>query len=79
MSLPKKPQDMNIDELRMLLEVRKLELKIQFQDVRHKLGIEGRILRAIQKSGIIETVLQSVQTKTNAPQPQNPTESQPES
>lgn len=78
MALPKKPQDMNIDELRMLLEVRKLELKIQFQDLRHTLGIGGRILRAVQKSGIIETIIQSIQPKDKDSEPSSRSDSQSE-
>lgn len=58
---------MDLNELRMLLEYRKLEIKLQFQDVRHKIGIGGRVLRAIQKSGIIETIIDSLQ-KPSPPQ-----------
>lgn len=58
--LPKDPKDMNLDELKMLLEIRKLELKNGLQDVKHRLGIGARILKAIQRSGIIESISQSV-------------------
>lgn len=53
---------MNLTELELLLEIRKLELRNSLQDVQYKLGIGGRILRAIQKSGIIESLVQNLQT-----------------
>jgi 16S rRNA G1207 methylase RsmC len=81
MNLPKSPEDMNLDELKMLLEIRKLELKNSLQEVKHRLGIGGRILRAIQKSGIIESFAQTIQTYTSQsnppaqPKPQTESES----
>ncbi|WCL47798.1 hypothetical protein [Leptospira sp. GIMC2001] len=56
MPLPKAPKDMNLEELRMLLEVRKLEMKIELQDVQHSLRIGSRILTAVKKSGILEQI-----------------------
>jgi hypothetical protein len=63
MSLPKDPKDMNLDELRMLIEFRKLELKMEFQEVRHSLGIGSRILKAFKNSGILEGIQESFQKK----------------
>ena len=54
MSLPKSPKDMNLEELRMLLEVRKLEMKVELQDVQHSLRIGSRILTAVKKTGILD-------------------------
>ncbi|MCC5814890.1 MAG: hypothetical protein JJT78_09045 [Leptospira sp.] len=76
MSLPKSPEDMNLDELRLLLEIRKLELKNSLQEVKHRLGIGGRILKAIQKSGIIESFAQTVQSYTANPQTSSASSSQ---
>jgi hypothetical protein len=59
MPLPKDPKDMNLDELRMLIEFRKLELKMEFQEVRHSLSIGTRILKAIKSSGILEGLQES--------------------
>jgi hypothetical protein len=67
MSLPKDPKDMNLQELRMLLEVRKLELQIQAQDVRHKLGLTSRIFKAIKSSGVLESFAEIFQEFTSRP------------
>ncbi|MCG9875135.1 MAG: hypothetical protein MH321_10145 [Leptospiraceae bacterium] len=65
MPLPKDPKDMNLDELRMLIEFRKLELKMEFQEVRHSLGLGSRILKAFKNSGILEGIQESFQKKAS--------------
>jgi len=78
MPLPKDPRDMNLDELRMLIEFRKLELKMEFQEVRHSLGIGTRILRAIKNSGILEGLQESLMKKpSDANKKDSPTNEDP--
>jgi hypothetical protein len=56
----KPPQEMSLEELRMLIEIRKLEMKIHLQEVKHNLGIGSRILKAIRKSGILESFQEGI-------------------
>lgn len=52
----KDPKDMNIEELKLLLEIRKLELKNSLMELQNNLQWGYRILRGIQKSGVLEMV-----------------------
>ena len=56
---------MSLEELRMLIEIRKLEMKIHLQEVKHNLGIGARILKAIRKSGIIESIQDGITQYSN--------------
>lgn len=47
---------MNLDELRLLLQIKKLELKMEGIDVLEKLSLGRRIAIFIQKSGILNRV-----------------------
>ena len=72
----KEPKDKSLDELKLLLEIRRLELVNQLQKVQYKLEIGTRFFRAIQKSGIpqeFEKFLQtSAKRKSVSPRKKSP-------
>jgi hypothetical protein len=52
----KDPRDMSVEELRLLLQIKKLELKMEGIDVLDKLSLGRRVAIFIQKSGVFNRI-----------------------
>ncbi|GBF51961.1 hypothetical protein LPTSP4_34990 [Leptospira ryugenii] len=55
--LEKDPKDMSLDELRMLLKIRRLDLSLEWNEFQSKLRFWQRVGRSIKQSGLLEQIL----------------------
>lgn len=52
--LDKNPREMSLDELRMLLKIRRLDLELEWKEFQGKIHFWQRIGRTVKQSGILE-------------------------
>ncbi|TGN19113.1 hypothetical protein [Leptospira idonii] len=56
----KDPKDMSLDELRMLLKIRRLDLELEWKEFQGKIHFWQRLGRAVKQSGFLEKVQETV-------------------
>lgn len=59
----KSPEDMTKEELLLYLEIKKLNVKLNFEKLQSSISYTGMILDAIQNSGLKEWVLDLIDQK----------------
>ncbi len=60
----KDPRDMSLDELRMLLKIKRLDLQLEWNSFQGKIRFWQRVGRTIKQSGFLEKVQEGFQTYT---------------
>ena len=67
--MKKDPEAMSESELEMLLEIKKLEMKLAAQNLESKLRIPERILRYARTSGLLDKLLAISRPSPESSQP----------
>jgi len=60
--LKKKPEEMSLQELRMLLKIKRLDLELEWKNFQGEIRFWERVWKTVQRSGILEK-LQKPETK----------------
>ncbi|WP_411821334.1 hypothetical protein [Leptospira sp. 'Mane'] len=57
----KDPKDMTLEELRMLLKIRRLDLDLEWKEFQGKIHFWQRVGRTVKQSGILEKFQEGIQ------------------
>jgi hypothetical protein len=69
----KDPQDMTLEELRMLLKIKRLDLQLEWNAFQGKIRFWQRVGRTLKQSGIFEKFQEGVQAyRSGTSNEQNP-------
>jgi hypothetical protein len=69
----KDPREMSLDELRMLLKIKRQDVLLEWNDFQGKIRFWQRIGRTVKQSGILEKFQEGFQAmRTNTFKDQNP-------
>ncbi|MDZ4726414.1 MAG: hypothetical protein SH817_09665 [Leptospira sp.] len=69
----KDPRDMSLDELRMLLKIKRLDLELEWNQFQGKIRFWQRVGRTIKQSGILEKFMDGVAAYRKDPTDNSPT------
>ena len=69
----KDPRDMSLDELRMLLKIKRFDLELEWNQFQGKIRFWQRVGRTIKQSGILEKFMDGVAAYRKDPTDNSPT------
>jgi len=69
----KDPRDMSLDELRMLLKIKRLDLELEWNQFQGKIRFWQRVGRTIKQSGILEKFMDGFAAYRKDPTDNSPT------
>lgn len=64
----KDPRDMSLDELRMLLKIKRMDLELGWLDFQGKLNLWQRIGRSLKQSGVLDKIQETFKTYVSSHQ-----------
>ncbi|MCW7497989.1 hypothetical protein ND860_15725 [Leptospira levettii] len=60
--LDKDPKDMSLSELRMLLKIKRMDLKLGWIELEGKVKFWQRVVRSLRESGILDKAKEGIQS-----------------